>query len=77
MKDTYFSVTATFVQLEGQDNWSMTLHDHGDFAHFNDSRWLGTGNVDRFTLHDILKVLDTRVESAMIKACGLQTVLDF
>lgn len=76
MKDTYFSIGVTFCQLAESDHWTVTIHSHGDFAPDKDSRWLGVGPMDRFNLHDILKVTDCRIESALIKALGLQTVLD-
>lgn len=74
--DRYFNVSATFVQLADSPNWSLTLHDYPEDTHFGDARWLGTGPIDRFTMHDILKVMDTRLETWLVANLGVQTKLD-
>lgn len=77
MSDRYFQIAATFVQLDASPDWAVTLHSYGTLNEDKDCRWLGNGSIDRFTLHDILKVLDCRLESELIQQLGLQTRLEF
>lgn len=71
----YFGVSLRFVTLDGSDSWTITIDQDGTPANARPARFISGGPINRFLLHDILKVLDTRVESALIRQVGLQTSL--
>lgn len=70
---SYFGIHLSWVALEGSEQWTVTIDQDGMPMAMRPARFLCNGPVDLYTLHDILKVLDNRVESALIRVVGLQT----
>lgn len=77
MGPTYFHFSLDFCRLEKSEYWSATLHSFPEELGQKDARWHGCGRLDVYTLHDIQKVLDSRIASAFYGVEGIQTVIDF
>lgn len=69
----YWAITFAWSQLDDVDTWTATIDHQGFPEPIRPARFIGSGPVDRFLLHDMLKVVDTNIEIAMIHEVGIQT----